>query len=146
VRPSPTRPSLARPSPARPTCPWRPLLPMRAPWSLFSHLISPAQQPLSPISLSPRGALGFGDGDLRSWIPEVSSPPLPSPIYPSSSSSSSSSLPCTPPSSPLRARPLQPLARGPCGLRPQRRPPRRGGPDPSRRGSPDPPPPRRGGP
>jgi hypothetical protein len=98
------RPSQARPSPARPSS-------ARVPhWSLFSHLISPTQQPLSlsHLYLSPRGALGFGDGDRQSWIPKVSSPPLPSPL--SHSSSPFPSLPCArPPSSPLRARPLQPL-------------------------------------
>jgi hypothetical protein len=106
----------AQPDPARPARPCAPCSPARAPWSLFSQLISPAQQPLS----LPRGALGFGDGDRRRWIPEVRSPPLPSPLslhlplHPSS-------LPCVPPSSPQRARPLQPLgavAPGPCARLP----------------------------
>ena len=79
---------------------------MRAPLVSFSHLIYPR----SNLSLSPRGALGFGDGDRRSWIPEVSSPPLPSPLSPSSSPS---------PSSPLRARPYSPRAWPPA---PARRP------------------------
>jgi hypothetical protein len=37
----------------------------------FSHLISPAQQllSLSHLSPSPRGALGFGDGDRQSFDP-----------------------------------------------------------------------------
>jgi hypothetical protein len=90
--------------------PLAPPTPHARPLVSFSHFISPAQQPLS---LS-RGALGFGDGDRRSWIPEVSSPPLPSPLSPSSSPYPS--LPYTrPPSYPLRARPLQPLRVAPCG-------------------------------
>jgi hypothetical protein len=67
---------LARPDPARPSlgprAPGARSLPMRAPPPLvsFSHLVSPAQQPLSHLPLSPRGgALGFGDGDRRIWTP-----------------------------------------------------------------------------
>src|SRR5688572_14836820 len=69
------RPSPAWPGPARPARPWRPLpspcarplpSPCARPLPLisFSYLISPAQQPPSPspTSLSPHGALGFGDG------------------------------------------------------------------------------------
>jgi hypothetical protein len=124
------QPSPTQPGPARLTRAWRPLIPMRAPpWSLFSHLISPTQQPLSlsPISLSPRGALRFGDGDRRSWIPEVSSPPLPSPLSPSSSSSPS--LPCV---SPL----LLPCACAPLWPRRAAFGPRRRGPRPNACGYP----------
>jgi hypothetical protein len=81
----------------------------------LAHLILPAQQPLSliPLSLS-RGALGFGDGDRRSWIPGGEfSPPLPF-------SSLSLSLPFSslraPSPSPLRARPRPGPLRG--GARP----------------------------
>jgi hypothetical protein len=100
-----------RPSPAQPSSAHAPLAPpaphARTPWSLFPHFNSPAQQPLSLSlpSLSPCGALGFRDGDRRSWIPEVSSPPLPSPLSPTSS-------PSVPWARPLLlpyARPLQPL-------------------------------------
>jgi hypothetical protein len=45
------QPDPTQPSPARPARPWRPLLPMR-PLVPFSHLISPAQQPLSLPHLS----------------------------------------------------------------------------------------------
>jgi hypothetical protein len=45
------------------------------PFSLIS-ILPRSNLSLSHLSLSPRGALGFGDGDRRSWIPEVSSPPL----------------------------------------------------------------------
>jgi hypothetical protein len=49
----------------------------RAPPIPFSHLIFPRSNLLSSTSLSPRGALGFGDGDRRIWTPsEVSSPLL----------------------------------------------------------------------
>jgi hypothetical protein len=72
---------------------------------------------VTSLSLS-RGALGFGDGDRRSWIPEVSSPPF-------SSVSLFLSLPFF---SPARA-PTAALARGPLW-------PRRGGLWPRRRGPP----------
>jgi hypothetical protein len=72
VRPSPARPSLgprAPGAPAPPPC-TRPL-----PLSLFPSFNSPVQQPpLPPLSLSPRGALGFGDGDRRIWTPMRSRP------------------------------------------------------------------------
>jgi hypothetical protein len=68
------RPGLARPSPPRPglgpRTPGALPLPMRAPPPLVSLpliQISRAQLPLSPISLSPHGALGFGDGDHWIW-------------------------------------------------------------------------------
>jgi hypothetical protein len=52
----------------------------------FSHSILPHSNFLYSTSLSlPRGALGFGDGDRRIWIPVVSSPPLylsPFPLLP----------------------------------------------------------------
>jgi hypothetical protein len=89
AQPNPAQPSLTRPGPARPARPWRPC-PTHAPPSpgLFPSFNSPAQQPpLSPTSLSPRGALGFGDADRRNLDPRgelpsplsfSNSPPLPS--------------------------------------------------------------------
>jgi hypothetical protein len=66
----------------------------------LSHLDFPRSNlPLPLPPLSPRGALGIGDGDHRNLDPEVSSPPLPF-------SSLSLSLPFSslrPPLSPLRA-------------------------------------------
>jgi hypothetical protein len=104
LRSGPTQPGPAWPcAPQAPTPPMRPLL------LSLSHLDFPRNSlslPLPP--LSPRGALGIGDGDHRNLDPEVSSPPLPF-----SSLSLSTSLPCAPPSlSPARggARPL-PLPR-----------------------------------
>jgi hypothetical protein len=45
----------------------------------LSHLDLPRNNlPLPLPPLSPRGALGIGDGDHRNLDPEVSSPPLPS--------------------------------------------------------------------
>jgi hypothetical protein len=102
AQPNLTQPGLAQLGPRAPS----------APLSFLSFDFSRAATTLSPISLS-YGALGFGDGDRRSWIPEVSSPPLPSPLSPSSSPSPS--LPCVRPPSPLRACPLQPLRAAPCG-------------------------------
>jgi hypothetical protein len=65
----------------------------------FSHSILPRTNFLFSTSLSsPCGALGFGDGDHRIWIPEVSSPPL------------SLSLPLSPLLSPARG-PWCPCAR-----------------------------------
>jgi hypothetical protein len=98
-------PSPARSGPRAPGAPCppheRPPLPDLFGSFDFSHAVTSLS--LSHLSLS-RGALGFGDGDRRSWIPEVSSPPLPSPLSPSSSPS---------PSSPLRACPLQPSCAAP---------------------------------
>jgi hypothetical protein len=65
----------AQPDPAQlgPRAPGARALPMRAPLSpgLFPSFNSPTQQPppLPPLSLSPRGALGFGDGDRRNLDP-----------------------------------------------------------------------------
>jgi hypothetical protein len=65
----------AQPSPARPCVPLAPT-PPHAPPSL-SHLDFPRNNlPLPLPPLSPRGALGIGDGDHRNLDPEVSSPPL----------------------------------------------------------------------
>jgi hypothetical protein len=64
-----TRPSPARSGPRAPGA--LPLPHVRAPLpSLpFSHLIFPRNNLLSSTSLSPHGALGFGDGDRRIWTP-----------------------------------------------------------------------------
>src|SRR5688572_32720576 len=76
--------------------------------------------PLPP--LSPRGALGIGDGDHRILDPEVSSPPLPF---------SSLSLPpllpphARPPFFPCLRAPLPPPARRPRGAPPPPPPPPR---------------------
>jgi hypothetical protein len=73
----PAQPSLARPGPARlarsqcPTPPHAPLL------LSLSHLDFPRSNLSLPLpSLSPRGALGLGDGDHQNLDPEVSSPPF----------------------------------------------------------------------
>jgi hypothetical protein len=75
--PGPTQPSLRAPG--------APALSLCAPLLLsLSHLDFPRSNlplPLPPLSL--RGALGIGDGDHRNLDPEVSSPPLPSPLSPS---------------------------------------------------------------
>jgi hypothetical protein len=120
------QPGLAWPSLAR-SGPCAPAHPMRAPPppDLFGSF--DFSRAVTSLSLS-RGALGFGDGDRRSWIPEVSSPPF-------SSVSLFLSLPFF---SPARA-PTAALARGPLW-------PRRGGLWPRRRGPPLLPPPRRRGP
>jgi hypothetical protein len=71
----PAQPGLARPGPARP---WRPHLSHAPLLSLSLIWISHATtSPLPLPPLSPRGALGIGDGDHRNLDPEVSSPPLP---------------------------------------------------------------------
>jgi hypothetical protein len=72
----------------------------------LSHLDFPRSNLSLPLpSLSPRGALGLGDGDHRNLDPEVSSPPLPSPLS-LSLSLSLLSPPAHPPLlSPARARP-----------------------------------------
>jgi hypothetical protein len=80
VRPSPTQPSLARPGLAQlgPRAPGALPLPMRAPPPLvsFPHSILPRSNLLSSTSLSPRGALGFGDGGRRNLDPCGEPPPL----------------------------------------------------------------------
>jgi hypothetical protein len=64
------RPSPAQLDPRAPGAPC-PLHACPLPLISFSHLISLAQQllSLSHLSPSPRGALGFGDGDRRSFDP-----------------------------------------------------------------------------
>jgi hypothetical protein len=109
----------AQPSPALAHAPLAPCPSPCAPlpWSLSAHSILPRTTPsLSRLSL-PRGALGFGDGDRRIWIPGVSSPslsilPLLPPLpYPRA-------LPWPrAPQAPSRSR--APRLRGPC---PRRRP------------------------
>jgi hypothetical protein len=149
----PTRPDPAQPSPAQlgPRAPGTPCSPCAPLVPFLSFDFSRVASSLSPISLSPRGALGFGDGDRRSWIPEVSSPPfsslslflfLPLPFpartpffYPA----------CAPPVAPRRSGSLAPWRGGPGRSRrdspaPLRRggslPPRRGGSRPLARDSP----------
>jgi hypothetical protein len=107
-----TQPGPARPGPAWPgpgsRAPGALPLPIRAPppFSSFLSFNSPAQQlPLLHLSLfSPCGALGFGDGNRRIWIPEVSSPPL--------------SLSRFLPFSPLRMTPPFPSRARPCARLP----------------------------
>jgi hypothetical protein len=95
AQPSPTEPSSARAPP---------------PLVSFPHFNSPTQQPpLPPLSLSPCGALGFGDADRRNLDPrgELPSPlPLSSPPPPLSSSLLA---PCSP-----FAHPLQAPSHAPC--------------------------------
>jgi hypothetical protein len=70
-------------SPAQPgsRAPGAPHPPMRPLLLSLSHLDFPRNNLSLPLpSLSPRGALGLGDGDRRNLDPEVSSPPLPSPL------------------------------------------------------------------
>jgi hypothetical protein len=112
------RPSLARPSPARPSSarvPLAPPAPMRVPPGPFSliSILPRSNLSLSHLSISPRGALGFGDGDRRSWIPEVSSPPLsslplPLPPLPFPARAPFFSPARAPPCSPSRAAPAAP--------------------------------------
>jgi hypothetical protein len=100
-RPDPTQPA---PAPGAPTLP-------RAPSSLsLSHLDLPRNNlPLPLPPLSPRGAVGIGDGDHRNLDPEVSSPPLPSSSLslPFPSLRATLSLPCARRS----PAPLRPCAR-----------------------------------
>jgi hypothetical protein len=120
------------PGPTRPCAPLAPT-PPHAPLLSLSHLDLPRNNlhlPLPP--LSPRGALGIGDGDHRNLDPKVSSPPLPfSSLSPSPSSSSSPAhaLPLPgprrrppPPPRPTAARGTRPLLarRGPSAARPRR--------------------------
>jgi hypothetical protein len=79
--------------PARPARPWRPAPPYATPPPLvsFPYSILPRSNLLSSTSLSPCGALGFGDGDRRNLDP-CGQPPSLSP-----SSSSSSPPPPRPP-------------------------------------------------
>jgi hypothetical protein len=121
AQPSPTRSGLARP--ARP---WRPC-PPHAPPPLVSspHSILPRSNllPLPPLSLSPHGALGFGDADRRNLDPQGE--------HPSSFSLSLSISLSLPPSPPLpsfcRTRSLRVLpilrARAQAVLRPAHRRP-----------------------
>jgi hypothetical protein len=83
VRPSPARASLARAPMALVPSPCAPSPLVFSPYFNF-----PAQQPLSllHLSLSPRGAQGFGDGDRQNLDPRGESlpllPPLPHPTRP----------------------------------------------------------------
>jgi hypothetical protein len=76
TQPSPAQPS--RPGPTRPCVPLAPnppCAPSSPPSLIWISRATTSPLPLPP--LSPRGALGFGDGDHRILDPEVSSPPLP---------------------------------------------------------------------
>jgi hypothetical protein len=124
MRPSPARHSAAQLGPRAPGVVPSPMCaPSPGPFPSFN---SPVQQPPSlshlslSLSLSPRGALGFGDGDRRNLDPrgELPSPSLslflsPSPFFPCA-------LPCFPPvRTPLRglgpdgAAPVLPVVRPP---------------------------------
>jgi hypothetical protein len=81
-RSGPAQPNPTQLGPAR-----APLAPLPtspcAPPPLPLSFAFPVQQPLllPPLSLPPRGALGFGEGDRRSWIPGSEfPPPLPLPL------------------------------------------------------------------
>jgi hypothetical protein len=104
----------------------------RAPLVSFSHSISPAQQPPSPspTSLSPCGALGFGDSDRRSLDPAGE---FPSPSLSLSSPPPLLLLPCAPLLLPPSTPPPPPAARLPApapggGPAPRLRPRARGPP------------------
>jgi hypothetical protein len=121
--PGPTQPGPARPGPARPWCPHPPMHPLLL---SLSHLDLPRNNlPLPLPPLSPRGALGIGDGDHQNLDPEVSSPPLPfsslSLSLPFPSLRAPLLLPCArrrpPPPLPARRRPPWPR-RGPPALAP----------------------------
>jgi hypothetical protein len=139
AQPSPARSGPALRAPGAHTPPMRPLLSLSLIW-ISRATTSPL--PLPP--LSPRGALGIGDGDHRILDPEVSSPPL----LLSLSLSLLFFLPHARPPFPLLARapalPRSPAARTapplPCA---RRRPPPL--PGPARRRSPAPCPAPRGG-
>jgi hypothetical protein len=124
AQPSPAQPGPVRPSPARVPRRPTPPLPMRPLLLFLSHLDFPHSNLALPLPpLSPRGALGIGDGHHRNLDPEVSSPPLPSPL--------SLPLPLRAPPllSPARARPCaaacpcSPAARRPALPSPARRAP-----------------------
>jgi hypothetical protein len=104
--PSPAQPGPIRPGPRAPGAPALPLRPP-LPQICLAHLILPAQQPLSlshpSLSLS-RGALGFGDGDRRSWITGGEFFPSPSLLL---------SLPLPPLLFPARALPFSPARASP---------------------------------
>jgi hypothetical protein len=112
AQPNPTQPSPALRAPGAHTTP--PCAPSSS--LSLSHLDLPRNNfPLPLPPLSPRGALGIGDGDHRNLDPEVSSPPL------------LLSLPL-PSLLPLRAPSLSPARARPC---PPRSPARRPRPAPS---------------
>jgi hypothetical protein len=71
--------ALVEPNPARPgpVRPWRPhphMRPSSSPSLIWISRATTSSLPLPP--LSPRRALGIGDGDHRNLDPEVSSPPV----------------------------------------------------------------------
>jgi hypothetical protein len=146
-RSGPAQPSLVQPSSAGPARPGLrapgaqnpPCAPNLSPSLIWISRATTSPLPLPP--LSPRGALGFGDGDHRILDPEVSSPPLLfslslsllffPPRAPSLSPCPRSaplgpprrrSAPLGPPSPPARARPrpppLGPTSALPGGARP----------------------------
>jgi hypothetical protein len=124
------QPSLVRRAPGTPYSPCAP------PGLFLSFDFSRAATSLSlslPSLCLSCGALGFGDGDRRSWIPEVSSPPF-----------SSLSLPFSSLRAPSFFSPVRGTLRPQClAFGPRRRAPRRG-PWPPRRGGLRPPPRRHG--
>jgi hypothetical protein len=143
ARPSPARSGLVRLARPWRFCPPHARPPPPDPFGSFDFSRAVTSLSLSHLSLS-RGSLGFGDGDRRSWIPEVSSPPsllsLPRPLPPLL-------LPCARPLQPLRVAPAAPARRPsasaaqphPCSLpvaarpRPPMLPPRRPRPPAPRR-------------
>jgi hypothetical protein len=146
-RSGPAQPNPTRPGPARP---WRPHPPMRPLLHSRSHLDLPRNNlPLPLPPLSPRGALGIGDGDHRNLDPEVSSPPRPaaslSLFLPFPSLHAPISLPCArrspaPPRPCARQRPPLPHPGAAAAPAPHPGPRRRSPPAPT----PPPPRPRRG--
>jgi hypothetical protein len=114
------QPSLAQPDQAQPISARAHLAPVPSPcapplpWSFPLIQFSRATTSSSPTSLSPRGALGFGDGDRRNLDPrgELPSPPFSSLslflFHPFPVRAHFLSPACAPPCSPSRAAPLPP--------------------------------------
>jgi hypothetical protein len=124
----------AWPGPAQPARPWRRAPPHAPPlWSLSLISILPPSNLLSStsLSLSPRGALGLGDGDRRNLD---SRGELPSPFFFPAPPVAPSCAPCRPcrahpaapralgPTPPWRLAPVRPRVRGPACSAPVPRP------------------------